>query len=445
MPTRTPAPPSSTGTTNAWPIPLAAQGQVFHSVPVSPANKVIALTFDDGPWPTYTTQILGVLAQYGVKATFFQVGTQLQLYPDLGRAARDAGHAIGNHTWSHQQTPADPVGEVQQTDTLIQSTYGGPTGIFRPPYGNMTNGVVAASIAEKQAVIVWNCDPNDWSMPGTSAIVNTVVSGATPGGIVLMHDGGGDRSQTVAALPTIITTLAAQGYRFVTVPELLALNSSAPSVSVSVPGVGYSYPTLPQISGVAAPTAGSDLQSVNSLLFRYSDSTYWNGTAWTSASAENLALGTTNWNFALPTLEGGKYATQAIARNSAGDKTLTPLRDFFIDKIAPTLIINTPKASTTYPTLSAASGTASDNVGLKEVRATIYRQSDSTYWDGTSWTPNYTTFAAQGTTTWTANLPPLTNGNYSFEASARDYAGNTTYSGYLVFTINTSAPSAVAS
>lgn len=363
----------------------------------------------------------------------------------MGRATRDAGHAIGNHTWSHQQAPADPVAEVQQADTLIQSIYGGPTGIFRPPFGNMNNGVAAASMAKKQAVIIWNCDPNDWNMPGTSTIVNTVVSGATPGGIVLLHDGGGDRSQTVAALPTIITTLRAQGYRFVTVPELLALTSGAPAVSISVPGIGYSYPALSQISGIAAPAAGSDLQNVNSLLFRYSDSTYWNGTTWTATPAENPALGTTNWNYALPTLAGGKYATQAIARNSAGDKTLTPLRDFFIDAIAPTLVVNAPKASTTYPTLSTASGTASDNVGVKDVRATLYRHSDFTYWNGTSWTPNYTTFPAQGTTTWTATLPPLSNGNYSFEASARDYVDNTTYSGYSAFTVNTSAPSVTAS
>ncbi|WP_123580245.1 polysaccharide deacetylase family protein [Abditibacterium utsteinense] len=433
--------PAPVGTTNAWPIPLAAQGQLFNNVAVSSSNKIIALTFDDGPWPTYTTQILSVLAQYGVKATFFQVGSQLQTYPDLGRAARNAGHAIGNHTWSHQEAPADPLGEVQRADDIIQSVYGGPTGIFRPPYGNLNNGVASVALNQKKAVIIWNCDPNDWATPGTSVIVDRVVSGATPGGIVLMHDGGGDRSQTVAALPTIITTLAAQGYRFVTVPELLAQNSSAPTVSINAPGIAYSYSALAQVSGSAAPSSGSDLQSVGSLLFRYSDSTYWNGTAWTTVLSENLAQGTTTWSFALPSLVGGQYATQAVARSSSGSGTFTPWRDFFIDLIAPTLAVTTPKASTTYPTLATATGTASDAVGVKNVRVTLFRQSDSNYWNGTLWTPNYSVFPAQGKENWSASLPPLSNGTYSFEASARDYVDNTTYSGYKAFTINSAAPS----
>lgn len=223
--TRATSKPRAFTGTNAYPVPTNAQGYVFHDVPISINDKVIALTFDDGPNPGYTEQVLSVLAKNNVLATFFEVGANLAANPALGRATRDAGHAIGNHTYSHQEAPADPKGEVQSADVVIQNTFGGPTALFRPPYGNFDNGVVQAALNQGDAVIVWSCDPNDWAMPGTQAIINAVVAGATNGGIVLMHDGGGDRSQTIAALPSIISQLRAQGYRFVTVPELLALRN----------------------------------------------------------------------------------------------------------------------------------------------------------------------------------------------------------------------------
>ncbi len=208
--------------TNAGTVASWARDEVIYEVTPYNGEKLIALTFDDGPLPGSTERFLDVLAQYGVKATFFQMGANLSPNQALGRRVRDAGHAIGNHTWSHLTTPGDPVGEVTRTDALFQSVYGGPTALFRPPFGNLDNGVATQALAQHDAVIMWSVDPKDWNTPGTSSIVNTVINGATPGGIVLLHDGGGDRSQTIAALPQIITTLRSRGYRFVTVPELLA-------------------------------------------------------------------------------------------------------------------------------------------------------------------------------------------------------------------------------
>jgi peptidoglycan/xylan/chitin deacetylase (PgdA/CDA1 family) len=414
-------------------------------VPVAATNKIIALTFDDGPAPQYTQQILSILAQYQVKATFFQNGEHIAAYPALGRAVRDAGHAIGNHTWSHQQAPADPVGEVNRADAIIEQVYGSPTGIFRPPFGNFENGVVAASLAKNQAVIIWNSDPKDWAMPGTDVIARTVAAEATPGGIVLLHDGGGDRSQTVAALPTIIVDLKMRGFRFVTVPELLAQTSSAPAVSISSPGVDYSYTAAPPINGTAAATSSSDLSSVRALLFRYSDSTYWNGATWSPTIAENPVQGISQWSFVPPALTNGQYGTQAVARSSTGSATYTPWRNFFVDTLAPSVVVSTPKAEVSYSALRSAAGTASDNVGVQQVSVSLYRHADFKYWNGSTWTLNYAVFPAQGTTNWTAALPPLTAGRYSFEASARDYVGNTKYSGWAAFNASATAASATAS
>ena len=411
-------------------------------MPVAASNKIIALTFDDGPAPVYTGQILSILAQYGAKATFFQTGEHLAAYPELGLAIRDAGHAIGNHTWSHQQAPTDPLSEVQRADAIIEQVYGSPTGIFRPPFGNFENGVVEASLGQNQAVIIWNCDPKDWAMPGTQNIINTVVAGATPGGIVLLHDGGGDRSQTVAALPSILTQLKSQGYRFVTVPELLAQTTSAPSIEILSPGMDFSYGAAPPINGLAAPAIGSDLQNVKGLLFRYADSTYWNGTTWTTTIAENPAQGTTNWTFSPPALGDGQYAAQAVARGGAGSATFTPWRKFFVDLTAPIVTVSTPKPGAIYGNLATASGAASDNVGLKTVALSLYRQADFKYWNGTAWTTTHATVPAQGAANWTAALPPLAAGKYSLEASARDFVGHSKLSGWIAFTIDPAATSA---
>ncbi|HEX8465074.1 MAG TPA: PA14 domain-containing protein [Abditibacterium sp.] len=217
-------------------------------------------------------------------------------------------------------------------------------------------------------------------------------------------------------------------------------DSVAPSVEITVPGDGFSYATLSEISGTASDAGGSELRSVKWLLFRNSDATYWNGSAWTTAIAENAAVGTSSWKFTPPPLSEGGYQVQAVARDGDGNIKFTPWRPFYIDQTAPTLSVSTPTANSSYPALNQAVGTASDAIGVRQIQGALYRYSDDTYWNGNAWQSGYRTFSAQGTSSWTANLPPLSDGKYAFEAVAQDFVGNTRYSGWIPFDIKSSAP-----
>ncbi|MEM8604470.1 MAG: polysaccharide deacetylase family protein [Cyanobacteria bacterium P01_H01_bin.121] len=207
--------------------PDASRGITIARVPLLQGQKAIALTFDDGPWQD-TPQILQVLREHDVKATFFWTGHALQIYPQYANLVVQDGHAIGNHTWSHkygQHTHAQAFTEVQNTGALIRKLTDVRTFLFRPPGGRLDNGLVAYAEQSNFTVVHWSIDAQDWRSGVTAAaIVQNVVREAHPGAIVLMHDGGGDRQATVAALPQIITQLKQQGYEFVTVPALLRRN-----------------------------------------------------------------------------------------------------------------------------------------------------------------------------------------------------------------------------
>ncbi len=209
-------------------VPTALKGRVFNDIPVKPGDKPFALTFDDGPWPEYTEQILQILAQHNAKATFFMVGQMVREHPKIARQVRDDGHAIGNHSWSHPSRPRDPVAEIEKTNAEIKKAVGFTPSTFRPPYGILKNGMAKQAMKDGQAVFIWSADSNDWKKPAPETIARRVISQATPGGIALMHDGGGTRRNTVAALPIILETLQSRGYYFVTVPELLRLRYVAP-------------------------------------------------------------------------------------------------------------------------------------------------------------------------------------------------------------------------
>lgn len=186
-------------------------------------EKQVALTFDDGPWPD-TTAVLDVLRQYGVKATFFWVGLHLQKRPEIARQVVAEGHAIGNHTWSHRNTPMTPEeagAEIERTAALIQQTTGLTTSLFRPPGGRLYNGLADYALQQGYTVVQWSVLSEDTQAQGSATIVDNVLRNVKPGSIVLLHDGGGDRSHTVEALHSILPSLQAQGYRFVTVPQLL--------------------------------------------------------------------------------------------------------------------------------------------------------------------------------------------------------------------------------
>ena len=225
------------------PVPVQFQGKTIRDVQlnsqdkaiaqVAPAQvapeKPIALTFDDGPWPNSTSQVLDVLKKNNVKATFFVVGKQVQQYPQLLKQVVAGGHALGNHSWSHQYHFFDKSAaarELDETATLVYKISGIKTFLFRPPGGMLNNGLAAYAQNKKHAVIMWSADSKDWRYRrnSTQALIDNVLEEAKPGGIVLLHDGGGDRSNTVQALPQLIAQLRKRGYKFVTVPELLEIS-----------------------------------------------------------------------------------------------------------------------------------------------------------------------------------------------------------------------------
>jgi peptidoglycan-N-acetylglucosamine deacetylase len=210
--------------------PVSFQGKTLNEVKLAEENKVIALTFDDGPWPKFTNQILEILKKEDIKATFFWIGRNLNAFPEIGLQVVAEGHAIGNHTWSHsyrKMNEALASQEIEDTAAIIESTTKVKTTLFRPPGGILTNGPANYALSQKYAVLMWSADSTDYSRRvSVNAMVNKVLKNAKPGGMILMHDGGGNRDRTVQALPTIISSLKKEGYKFVTVTELLTMGES---------------------------------------------------------------------------------------------------------------------------------------------------------------------------------------------------------------------------
>ena len=208
-------------------VPAKFQGKTVYQVKLKNNEKVIALTIDDGPWPTTTEAMLDIFKEHDVKATFFWVGSSLKNHPEIAKRVVAEGHAIGNHTWNHlykRMSPATAKSEIEKTNDLIYQTTGVKTSIFRPPGGYLNNGLAAYAKSQNKAVVMWSLTSADTDPRAKYQVfVKNVVKGAIPGAIVLMHDGGGNRERTVKALPEIITGLKQQGYRFVTVPELLEM------------------------------------------------------------------------------------------------------------------------------------------------------------------------------------------------------------------------------
>ena len=196
-------------------------------------EKVIALTFDDGPWPTTTAEILDILKENGAHATFFQIGNQVAENAEVEKRIVEEGNQVGSHTWDHASGSGQGVNltfmsaseqrdEVTKGFDAIESTLGtSVTHILRAPGGNYYGSLVDNLKDLVDAEIGWDVDTEDWRRPGADAIAQAILS-AKPGQVVLMHDGGGDRSQTVEALRQALPQLVAQGYKFVTIDELMA-------------------------------------------------------------------------------------------------------------------------------------------------------------------------------------------------------------------------------
>ncbi len=183
-----------------FPIPREFQAKLVKNVAPLKQEKVIALTFDDGPWPDTTSEVLKILKKNDIKATFFWIGQNLQSYPQIAQQVVAAGHAIANHTWHHWYHPMNEstaAHEIEDTANLIYKTTGVKTSIFRPPGGLLNNGLVEYANREKYVTVMWSVDSIDYRPLTSQQIIKNVMRKVKPGGIVLMHDGGGNRSSTV--------------------------------------------------------------------------------------------------------------------------------------------------------------------------------------------------------------------------------------------------------
>ena len=215
---------------------LDLSGPTIRSVPVP--DRTVALTFDDGPDPTWTPRILAVLRRHHAPATFFVLGAQVVAHPGL--AAREAreGHELGAHTFTHVDLGATPgwrrTLELNLTQTALAGAAGVRTALLRPPYSSATTELDAAQYRALRAaarkgylIVLADHDSKDWAKPGVNRIVANATPSGTRGAIVLMHDGGGNRAQTVQALDRLLTDLEGRGYRFVTVSQLAGVTGPA--------------------------------------------------------------------------------------------------------------------------------------------------------------------------------------------------------------------------
>jgi len=193
--------------------------------------KKIALTFDDAPDTVYTPQVLDILKKYNVKATFFIVGRLAETHPEIVKRMVKEGHIIGNHSYNHslltKLTDEQYRMQITKTQKILNNTIGYMPKLVRPPYGEISESQLLWASEHNLLVVNWNVDSLDWKQLNQQQVTANVLNNARAGAIVLQHTGGGpnqDLSGTVNALPTIIESLQAKGYRLVTLPELLGVS-----------------------------------------------------------------------------------------------------------------------------------------------------------------------------------------------------------------------------
>jgi peptidoglycan/xylan/chitin deacetylase (PgdA/CDA1 family) len=204
-------------------------------------SRQIALTFDDGPNDPYTPQLLEVLARHNVKATFFMLGQYVQKRPDLARLVADAGHVIGNHTFSHPNLIFLRTNhvrrEIEDCKRAISDAVGPHSSLFRPPFGGRRPASLRTARSLGLEPIMWNVTGWDWKAPSAEFIEQKITSRVRGGSVILLHDGGHerlgvDRSKTVVATDRIISRYKAEGYEFVAIPQMMeAVVNRQPSVS----------------------------------------------------------------------------------------------------------------------------------------------------------------------------------------------------------------------
>jgi peptidoglycan/xylan/chitin deacetylase (PgdA/CDA1 family) len=188
-----------------------------------PSRREVAIGFDDGPY-TDTPAFVRMLERSHATATFFMIGRQVtSTFRETMLHELRAGDVLGDHTFTHPDMTrtSDPRGQLERTLSVIRAQTGYTPCVFRPPYGDVNASVVHLASSLGMATVGWDVDPSDYAQPGTGAIVARVLAQVRPGAIIISHDGGGPRGQTLAAYPRIIATLHRRGYRVVTIPDLL--------------------------------------------------------------------------------------------------------------------------------------------------------------------------------------------------------------------------------
>jgi peptidoglycan/xylan/chitin deacetylase (PgdA/CDA1 family) len=207
-------PPGTAGT----PDPRLAARSDQPMFYIDDGPRAIALTIDDGPNPIYTPQILALLARHNVTASFSMIGISVQQYPAIARDVAAAGHVITNHTWQHLYLPALPAAaacfQMDRATEAIQRVTGQIPAFFRAPYGSWSATVLDRCAQTGMTPVDWSVDPRDWAQPGVPSIVENILRNTRTGSIILEHDGGGNRAQTVAALRIVIPRLLDAGYQF---------------------------------------------------------------------------------------------------------------------------------------------------------------------------------------------------------------------------------------
>jgi peptidoglycan-N-acetylglucosamine deacetylase len=208
-------------------------GQTFTGLPRG--ARQIALTYDDGPNDPHTLRLLEVLARHGVHATFFLIGRFVLQCPAFAREILQAGHAIGNHTFSHPllifKSETEITRELSECRAALQDATGQPSNLFRPPFGGRRPAVLRAARQLGLQPIMWSITGYDWNAPPAAVIERTVARKIRGGDVILLHDGGhkqlgADRSQTVIATDHLVTRCKSEGYEFVTIPQMMQEDSS---------------------------------------------------------------------------------------------------------------------------------------------------------------------------------------------------------------------------
>lgn len=204
-------------------VPERYRGAIVTTPPEGFSERILALTFDDGPHPDVTVPILSILSDSGIKATFFVLGIQAAKYPELTARIASEGHVLANHSYGHRVRMSDQEAaeDLDKAEALIFEAAGDSALLYRPPEGRTNTHLTAYAISQGFTVVRWCVDSEDWRHPEAEQIVANCMRDIRPGGIVVLHDGGGGYPNTPTALPVLLDRLESQGYSFVTVPQML--------------------------------------------------------------------------------------------------------------------------------------------------------------------------------------------------------------------------------